>query len=114
MPLQLYNVQSRFCFQGIVRVHAYVDEILVHRLPPPERLRARMQVRGTNVSIPLEYVRTQPYVGPKISLSDQRAERVDLRVLPIIFRFAKPAGLTLYPGQLVDVYIGDVAEEPAK
>jgi HlyD family secretion protein len=100
--------------QDQLAVRCYVDEILVHRLPEPTRLRARMQVRGTSVSIPLQYVRTQPYVGPKISLSDQRAERVDLRVLPIIFRFAKPAGLTLYPGQLVDVYIGDAAEEPAK
>jgi len=99
--------------QDHLAVRCYVDEILVHRLPEPSRLRARMQVRGTSVSIPLEYVRTQPYVGPKISLSDQRAERVDLRVLPIIFRLAKPAGLTLYPGQLVDVYIGDAAEEPA-
>lgn len=99
--------------QDHLAVRCYVDEILVHRLPEPSRLRARMQVRGTSVSVPLEYVRTQPYVGPKISLSDQRAERVDLRVLPIIFRLAKPAGLTLYPGQLVDVYIGDAAEEPA-
>lgn len=100
--------------QDYLAVRCYVDEILVHRLPEPSRLRARMQVRGTNVSVPLEYVRTQPYVGPKISLSDQRAERVDVRVLPLIFRFAKPKDIVLYPGQLVDVYIGDEAEEPAK
>jgi HlyD family secretion protein len=28
-------------------------------------------------------------------------------VLPVIFRFSKPAGMALYPGQLVDVYIGE-------
>ena len=66
---------------------------------------AHMSVRGTNISIPLEFVRMQPYVSPKIELSNQRSERVDVRVLPLIFRFEKPKDVSLYPGQLVDVYI---------
>ena len=49
----------------------------------------------------------QPIVSPKIELSDQRLERVDVRVLPIIFRLEKPKDLNLYPGQLVDIYIGE-------
>ncbi len=49
----------------------------------------------------------QPYVSPKIQLSNQRLEKVDLRVLPVIFRFEPPAGVSIYPGELVDVYIGD-------
>ena len=65
-----------------------------------------MQIRGTEVKVPLTFVRLQPYVTPKIELSDQRLERVDLRVLPVLFRFEAPKDLTLYPGQLVDVYIG--------
>ena len=32
----------------------------------------------------------QPFVSPKIELSDQRQERVDVRVLPVIFRVEKP------------------------
>ena len=79
---------------------------LVARLPAPERMQAQMSARGSSVKIPLRYLRTQPILSPKIQLSDQRQERVDVRVLPIIFRFAKPAGITLYPGQLVDVFIG--------
>ena len=66
-----------------------------------------MSVRGTNVKIPLTFVRTQPIVSPKIELSDQRQEHVDVRVLPVIFRIEKPKDLILYPGQLVDVYIGE-------
>ncbi len=66
-----------------------------------------MSVRGSSVKIPLQYVRMQPLVSPKIELSDQRLERVDVRVLPVIFRLEKPKNLTLYPGQLVDVYIGE-------
>jgi HlyD family secretion protein len=64
-----------------------------------------MSIRGTDLKVPLEFVRVQPYVSPKIELSNQRQEKVDLRVLPVIFRFKKndaPA----YPGQLVDVFIG--------
>jgi len=87
-------------------VRCYIDEILIPRLPPPESIRAEMSVRGTNLKLPLEFVRVQPYVSPKIQLSNQRQEKVDLRVLPVIFRFTPPKDAHVYPGQLVDVYIG--------
>jgi len=90
-----------------LNVRCYVDEILVPRLPNPAKMKAQMSMRGSNVRIPLRYVRTQPFVSPKIELSDQRREQVDLRVLPVIFRLNKTAELRLYPGQLVDVYIGE-------
>ena len=70
-----------------------------------------MLIRGTNISIPLEYVRVQPYVSPKIELSSQRTERVDVRVLPVLFRFERPKDINIYPGQLVDVYIGEIEKE---
>lgn len=93
--------------QSYLGVRCYVDEILVHRLPQASKMKAQMFIRGTNISVPLEYVRVQPYVSPKIQLSDQRTERVDVRVLPIIFRFQKPRDVSIYPGQLVDVYLGE-------
>jgi HlyD family secretion protein len=64
-----------------------------------------MFIRGTELKVPLTFERIQPYVTPKIELSDERQERVDLRVLPVIFRFDRPKGVSLYPGQLVDVYV---------
>lgn len=88
-------------------VRCYVDEILVPRLPDPSKMQAQMAVRGSDVKIPLKYVRMQPFVSPKIELSDERLERVDLRVLPIIFRLEKPKSCNLFPGQLVDVYISE-------
>jgi HlyD family secretion protein len=91
---------------AILGVRCYIDEILIPRLPPAARMQAKMFVRGTNVSVPLEFVRVQPYVSPKIQLSNERTERVDLRVLPVIFRFTPPKGVELYPGELVDVYVG--------
>jgi HlyD family secretion protein len=92
--------------QDRLEVRAYVDEILVHRLPEPEKMDAQMFIRGSDIHVPLTFARIQPYVSPKIELSDERQERVDVRVLPVIFRFEKPRDLNLYPGLLVDVYIG--------
>ncbi|HTT23344.1 MAG TPA: biotin/lipoyl-binding protein [Candidatus Sulfotelmatobacter sp.] len=92
--------------QTNLHVRCYIDEILVPRLPTPSNIKAQMSIRGTNVKISLEFVRIQPFVSPKIQLSDQRQERVDVRVLPVIFSFTKPKDLNVYPGELVDVYIG--------
>jgi len=91
--------------QNYLAVRCYVDEILISRLPSAWHIRAQMSIRGTDIKVPLEFVRVQPYVSPKIELSNERQERVDLRVLPVIFRFEKK-DIPAYPGQLVDVYIG--------
>jgi len=93
--------------EAYMGVRCYIDEILIHRLPQVSQMNARMFIRGTEISIPLEFVRVQPYVSPKIELSNQRTERVDVRVLPVIFKFERPKDIHLYPGQLVDVYIGE-------
>jgi len=90
-----------------LNVRCYVDEILVPRLPNASKMKAQMSVRGSAVKIPLTFVRMQPFVSPKIELSDQRLERVDVRVLPVIFRIDKPKDLKLFPGLLVDVFIGE-------
>ena len=97
--------------QDLLEVRCYVDEILVHRLPPAGEMTAKMFIRGTDISLPLTFERLQPFVSPKVELADQRQERVDVRVLPVIFRLDKPKALSLYPGQLVDVYIGS-AQRP--
>lgn len=86
-------------------VRCFVDEILLQRLPEPARMRAEMAIRGTTRRIPLEFQRLQPYVSPKVELANQRQERVDVRVLPVIFRFRPDPAARLFPGQQVDVYI---------
>ena len=92
--------------QEYLAVRCFIDEILVSRLPAPEHIRAQMSIRGTTLKIPLQFVRVQPLVSPKIELSNQREEKVDLRVLPVIFRFQKNDLTMVYPGQQVDVFIG--------
>jgi len=91
--------------QEYMDVRCYVDEILVSKLPTLWHIEAEMQPMGTDIKVPLEFVRVQPYISPKIELSNQKQEQVDLRVLPVIFRFEKK-DLPVYPGQMVDVFIG--------
>jgi len=100
--------------KGDLAVRCYVDEILINRIPAPSEIEARMTIQGTDVNIPLKFVRIQPNVTPKIELSSQRTERVDVRVLPVIFSFEKQKGVSIYPGQLVDVYIGEKNSTPKK
>jgi HlyD family secretion protein len=66
-----------------------------------------MPLHGSSTKLSLNYVRMQPIVSPKIGVSNQRTERVDVRVLPIIFRIENPENASLYPSVIVDVYIGD-------
>ena len=91
--------------QQFLAVRCFVDEILVSKLPTAFHIQAQMTVLGSDAKVPLEFVRVEPYVSPKIELSNQRQEQVDLRVLPVIFRFPKQDA-PVYPGQMVDVYIG--------
>jgi len=93
--------------QASLNVRCYVDEILVHRLPAPNKMKAQLSIRGSGAKLALDFVRMQPFVSPKIELSNQRTERVDVRVLPVIFRIEKPESSHLYPGELVDVFIGE-------
>ncbi len=93
--------------QNQLAVRCFIDEILVPKLPSTSKMQGKMFIRGTNISIPLEFVRIQPYISPKIELSNQKTERVDVRVLTVLFRFDKTAEQNIYPGQLVDVYIGE-------
>ena len=94
--------------QAYMQVRCYVDEILVSRLPSHWHIQAQMQITGTDIKVPLEFVRVQPYISPKIELSNEKQEQVDLRVLPVIFRFEKKDA-PVYPGQMVDVFIGQEA-----
>jgi len=56
--------------------------------------------------IPLTFVRIEPFVTPKKSLTGSSSERVDTRVLQVIYRFAAGSGgPKTYVGQQVDVFI---------
>lgn len=56
-------------------------------------------------AIPLTFVRIEPYVIPKRSLTGSSKEKVDTRVLQMIYTCEPPQDISLYIGQQVDVYI---------
>jgi len=62
-------------------------------------------VRGnSSILTPLEFVRFEPYVIPKTSLTGANTERVDTRVLQAIYSFNR-RDLPIYLGQIMDVFI---------
>ncbi len=62
-------------------------------------------LRGNkDISTPLAFVRFEPYVVPKKSLTGDSTERVDTRVLQLIYSFQR-GGLPLFVGQQMDVFI---------
>ena len=62
-------------------------------------------VRGNSqLKVELQYVRTEPYVIPKQSFTGDPTERVDTRVLQVIYSFQKK-DMPVYAGQIMDVFI---------
>jgi len=58
----------------------------------------------TAKAIRLKFARIEPFILPKKSLTGDNTERVDTRVLQVIYRFDPPA-FPVYVGQQVDVFI---------
>lgn len=54
--------------------------------------------------VELEFVRVEPWIRPKKSLTGATSERVDTRVLQVLFRLGK-TDLPVYAGQQVDVFM---------
>jgi len=67
--------------------------------------RAMAHVRGNpRLETPLTFVRFEPFVVPKKSLTGDSTERVDTRVLQVIYR-VESEELPLFVGQQLDVFI---------
>lgn len=54
--------------------------------------------------VPLKFEHIEPYVGPKTALSGNPTERVDSRVLQVVYSF-DASTLPIYVGQQMDAYI---------
>jgi HlyD family secretion protein len=62
-------------------------------------------LRGNrDIKTSLTFVRFEPYVIPKTSLTGDTTERVDTRVLQVIFNFER-GELPIYVGQQMDIFI---------
>lgn len=85
-------------------VRVDIDENDAWRYQPGAR--ARAFVRGNrDLFFDLTFREVEPYVAPKKSLTGDSTERVDTRVLQVVYEFVNDGRVLVYPGQLVDVYL---------
>jgi len=95
-----------------LQVRADIDEQNATRVRIGQS--ATAYIKGdTKNPIPLQFLRVEPYVIPKVSLTGASTERVDTRVLQVIYSLQRPKDPPIYVGQQVDVYI-DAAGGQAK
>jgi RND family efflux transporter MFP subunit len=96
-PLMLLGDVSK------LQVRCDVDEQNAVLVSPNQPAVASLKGHS-DLRIPLRFVRIEPYVVPKRSLTGDSLERVDTRVLQIIYEFDRPS-FPVYVGQQVDVFI---------
>jgi hypothetical protein len=84
-------------------VRVDVDENDAWRFQPASK--AAAFVRGNReLKADLSFVRVEPYVLPKRSLTGESTERVDTRVLQVVYAFDRGV-IPVYVGQQMDVFI---------
>jgi HlyD family secretion protein len=88
---------------GALRVRVDIDEADIPRVRPG--MTATAYPRGeSRQEVPLTFVRVEPMVTAKRSLTGDNTERVDTRVLKVIYEVAG-ADHPLYVGQQLDVFL---------
>jgi HlyD family secretion protein len=88
-----------------LHVRVDVDENDAWRLRIGPKVRARAFLRGNSkLATDVRFVRIEPYVLPKRNLTGESTERIDTRVLQVLFEFDR-ADLPVYVGQQMDVFI---------
>lgn len=87
-----------------LRVRARVDEEDAPQLRDGAPGAAR--VRGLAAeTIPLKWMWVEPLAQPKTDLTGSNTERVDTRVVEVLFQIEGTPKSRIFPGQVVDVYI---------
>ena len=85
-------------------VRVDIDEHDIPRFNPEAE--AIAIVRGdAREQYPLQFVRIEPYVIPKRSLTGDNTERVDTRVLQVLYRIDESGRSPIYVGQQMDVFL---------
>lgn len=82
-----------------------VDDENASRIVPESRAWGIPKGSTTNL-LDLQYNRIEPYLVPKRSLSGESSERVDTRVLHVIYALDRGTR-RIYPGQQMDIWIED-------
>ena len=88
---------------NLLHVRVDIDENDAWRFKPGSQAMAFMR-GNSKLNCTIKFVRTEPYITPKESLTGDSTERIDTRVLQVIYGFDRNA-LPAYVGQQMDVFI---------
>lgn len=86
-----------------MQVRIDIDEDDSWRYQPGARAMAFVRGNST-IRFPLKFLRVEPYIIPKSSFTGMTTERVDTRVLQVLYQFQR-GDLPIYPGQILDIFI---------
>lgn len=86
-----------------LHVRVDIDEYDIHRFSIDAQARASLKGQP-KTNLPLTFVRVEPYVVPKKSLTGDNTERVDTRVLQVIYSI-DAGNQRLFVGQQLDVFV---------
>lgn len=96
-PLLLGSIEE-------VQVRADVDEQVAPRVKAGNK--AIGYLKGdTRRAIAMDFLRIEPFVTPKRNLTGSSSERVDTRVLQVIYKVPNELAQRIYVGQQVDLFI---------
>lgn len=87
----------------VMHVRVEIDETDTQRLVNAGEARGSLRGHGDS-TIPLTFVRKEPLLVPKRSLTGDGNERIDTRVQEVIYRFDNST-VKAYPGQQMDVFV---------
>ncbi|WP_435017552.1 HlyD family secretion protein [Tundrisphaera sp. TA3] len=90
---------------GTLHVRVDVDENDLHWFDPKARAVATLKGRPNVRFNDLRLVKVEPYVIPKKSLTGDNSERVDTRVLQVVYALPDEKQVPIFVGQQMDVYI---------
>jgi len=89
-----------------INVRVSVDEADIKRLD--QNAQAVGMLRGSATKeIELKFLRYEPYVIPKLNLSNNVIEKIDTRVLEVIYKFDN-SKVGAIPGQQMDIFIEEI------
>ena len=96
---------------GSLRIRVDIDEAEIPRVQPGASATAFPR-GGSRQEVPLQFIRIEPMVTAKRSLTGDNTERVDTRVLKMVYEVAA-ADTALYVGQQLDVFLSALPEPAA-
>lgn len=94
-----------------LHVRVDIDENDVPLFQPNSRAIATLKGRPSVAFEDLPVFKVEPYIIPKRSLTGDNSERVDTRVLQVVYVLPEETKVPLYIGQQMDVYIQAVEPE---